>query len=84
MAGRHRLPDIALHVERLRHHDDAVAGLAVVQRIGRAAIGEAEGVEVLAVGVPVAARTWAKNSDERMWRQRCLRFSSDQAGRTSR
>ena len=46
MAGWYRLPELALHVERLRHHDDAVAGLAVVQRVRRAAIGVAEGEEI--------------------------------------
>ena len=36
------------------------------------------------VGVPVAARTWAKNSRLRTWAAMLRRFSSDQAGRTSR
>ena len=37
-----------------------------------------------AVAGPVEARTWAKNRPERTWWHSELRFSSDQAGRTSR
>src|SRR4051812_20518494 len=49
MARRHRLPELPVHVERLGHHDDAVAGLAVIQSVRRAAIGVAEGVKIFAV-----------------------------------
>ena len=37
-----------------------------------------------AMAGPVEARTWAKNSDAFTWWHRLRRFSSDQAGRTSR
>ena len=40
--------------------------------------------EKIPIEVPVAARTWAKNSGERSVWHSASRFSSDQAGITSR